>query len=92
MASYSRTIGLVEDIRTIKVDETRKSIAVFNTHSTAVIYMKEGSSVGLLNGIPVYPTGNVSLNTIEDGKVSVQGSWSFISDTAGTRIIIFEGQ
>jgi len=91
MASYSKIIGLVEDIRTIKVDENRKSLAIFNTHSTAIVYMKEGSSVGLLNGIPIYPQGNVSLNLLEDGK-SVIESWSFISDTITTRIIIFEGQ
>jgi len=91
MASYSRIIGLAEDIRTIKVDENRKSLAIFNTHATAIVYMKEGNSVGLLNGIPIYPTGNASLNLIEDGK-SVTESWSFISDTVDTRIIIFEGQ
>jgi len=92
MASYSRIIGLTEDIQTIKVDENRKSIAIFNLHATAVVYMKEGSSVGLLNGIPIYAKGNISLNRLEDGKVSVTEAWSFISDTAGTRIIIFEGQ
>jgi len=91
MASYSRIIGTTEDIQTVKVDENRKSLAIFNTHATAVVYMKEGSSVGLLNGIPIYPNGNLSLNELEDGK-SVHEAWSFISDTITTRIIIFEGQ
>lgn len=91
MASYSRIIGTTEDIQTIKVDENRKSLAIFNTHITAIVYMKEGSSVGPLNGIPIYPQGNASLNLLEDGK-SVYEAWSFISDTAGTRIIVFEGQ
>lgn len=91
MASYSRVIGTTEDIRTIKVDDQRKSIAVFNTHAVNTLYMKEGSSVGLLNGIPIYPKGNISLNTLEDGK-TVNEAWSFIADGADTRIIIFEGQ
>lgn len=91
MASYSRIIGMTEDIQTIKVDENRKSLAVFNTHTTAIVYMKEGGSVGLLNGIPIYPQGNISLNLREDGK-SVQEPWSLISDTITTRVIIFEGQ
>lgn len=91
MASYSKVIGVTEDIRTVKVDPNRKSLAIFNTHATATIYMKEGSSVGLLNGIPVYPKGNVSINTLEDGE-TVKESWSLISDTASTRVIIFEGQ
>ena len=91
MASYSRIIGTTEDIRTVKVDENRKSLAVFNPHATAIVYMKEGGSVGVLNGIPIYPGGNMSLNLLEDGK-SVTESWSFISDTLATRIIIFEGQ
>jgi len=91
MASYSRIIGLTEDIQTIKVDENRKSLAIFNTHATATVYMKEGSSVGLLNGIPIYPNGNISLNLLEDGK-TVHETWSLISDTISTRVIIFEGQ
>lgn len=91
MASYSRIIGTTEDIQTIKVDRNRKSLAIFNTHTTAIVFMKEGSSVGILNGIPIYPQGNVSLNLLEDGK-SVQDSWSLISNTITTRVIIFEGQ
>lgn len=91
MASYSRIIGTTEDIQTIKVDENRKSLAIFNTHGTAVVYMKEGSSVGLLNGLPIYPNGNLSLNLLEDGK-TVHEAWSLISDTPATRVIIFEGQ
>lgn len=91
MASYSRIIGTTEDIQTVKVDENRKSLAFFNTHVTAIVYIKEGSSVGELNGIPIYPQGNISLNLIEDGK-SVTEAWSLISDTITTRVIIFEGQ
>ena len=91
MASYSRIIDTTEDIQTIKVDENRKSLAIFNLHATAIVYMKEGSSVGLLNGIPIYPTGNVSLSTMVDGN-TVHEAWSLISDTPATRVIIFEGQ
>jgi len=53
--------------------------------------MKEGNEVSTVNGIPIYPTGNLSLNLLEDGD-SVKEAWSFISDTADTEIIIFEGQ
>ncbi|GAG65144.1 unnamed protein product [marine sediment metagenome] len=91
MASYSRIIGLTSEKHVIKTDANRKSISIFNTHATATIYIKEGSSVGILNGIPIYPFGNIGLNIREDGK-AVQEPWSIISDTALTRVIIFEGQ
>ena len=91
MASYPVIIGTTSVKSVVKVDPNRKSLAVFNTHATAIVYMKEGASVGLLNGIPIYPQGNVSLNLLEDGE-SVRENWSFISDTITTRIIIFEGQ
>lgn len=79
------------DIGTIQADPNRKSFAVFNKHATAILYMKEGRSVSTSNGIPIYPKGNVSLNTLEDGK-TIQETWSFVSDTADTEIVIFEGQ
>jgi len=53
--------------------------------------MKEGGEVSAENGIPVYPTGNISLNTLEDGD-SVKEAWSFIASGADTPIVIFEGQ
>ena len=90
MTSYPKTIGTTVDINTISVDKTRKSFAVFNKHATAVLYMKEGRQVSTNSGIPIYPKGNISLNTLEDGD-TVQEAWSFISDTVDTEIIIFEG-
>lgn len=42
------------------------------------------------NGIPVYPTGSVSLSYIEDGE-AVREAWSMISDTGTTPIVVFEG-
>lgn len=90
MTSYPRTIGLTVDIKAVPVNSNRKSLAVFNKHITAIVYMKEGREVSALNGIPVYPQGNVSLNALEDGD-SVKDTWSFISDTATTPIVIFEG-
>jgi len=55
-----------------------------------MVYMKEGSQVSPASGIPIYPTGNVSLSLIEDGD-TVKEAWSFISDTVLTGIVIFEG-
>ncbi len=52
--------------------------------------MKEGGQVSEASGIPIYPTGSRSVSLEEDGK-SVKEPWSFISDTANTDIVIFEG-
>ena len=90
MASFPKTIGTTVDIRTIAVDESRKSFAVFNTHDTQTIYIKEGGEVSPSNGIPVYAGGNISLNALEDGH-SVKEAWSFIASGADTPCIIFEG-
>jgi len=90
LTSYGATIGTTVDIKTISADQNRKSIAVFNKHTTAVVYMKEGNEVSADNGIPIYPQGNISLNHLEDGD-SIKEAWSFISDTVDTGIIIFEG-
>lgn len=90
MTSTPRTIGITPSIAAIKANPNRISLAIFNKHATAIIYMKEGGRVSAASGIPVYPTGNVSLNEREDGK-TVQEAWSLISDTADTPIVIFEG-
>lgn len=90
MTSWSKTIGIVVDIRTIQADPNRKSLTIFNTHTSAKIYFKEGNSVAIVNGIPIYAKGFVGLTLRDDGS-SVQEPYSFISDTAGTRIVIFEG-
>ena len=90
MTSWAKTLGTTIDIRTIQADPKRISFAVFNKHATAIAYMKEGGQVSTSNGIPIYPTGSVAVTLEEDGK-SVQEAWSFISDTANTDIVIFEG-
>lgn len=90
MTSTPHTIGLTVDIHTIETDPHRLSFAVFNKHGTAIVYMKEGREVSATNGIPIYPKGSISINFIEDGK-TVKEAWSFISDTASTPIVIFEG-
>lgn len=90
MTSTARTIGTSIDIGTIQVDTSRLSFAIFNKHATAILYIKEGREVSVDNGIPVYPKGNISLNYVEDGE-TVRESWSMISDTVTTPIIIFEG-
>jgi len=90
VASFPKTIGTTVDIKTISVDKHRKSFAVFNKHGANIVYMKEGNIVSADNGIPIYPLGNVSLNTLEDGD-SVKEAWSFIASGADTDIVIFEG-
>lgn len=90
MTSTPRTIGLTVNIGTIRTDPKRLSFAVFNKHATAIVYIKEGKEVSATNGIPVYPTGNISLNYLEDGE-TVREEWSMISDTADTPIVVFEG-
>ena len=90
MTSWAKTIGTTVDRKTIQSDPNRVSFAVFNKHGTAIVYMKEGSEVSVANGIPIYPGGNVGLSLREDGK-SVQESFSMISDTVTTPIVIFEG-
>lgn len=90
MTSRARTIGTAIDIAAIQVDPSRASFAIFNKHSSAILYIKEGREVSAENGIPIYPRGNLSLNYIEDGE-TVRESWSMISDTADTGIVIFEG-
>lgn len=91
MTSTPRTIGTTMTIRAIQADGLRKSLTFFNTHATAIVYAKEGGSVGLLNGIPIYPQGSLGVSLEDDGK-SVTEPWSLISDTADTRVIVFEGQ
>lgn len=90
MTSWAKTIGTTLSIGILQADPTRKSFAVFNKHATASLYMKEGREVSVDNGIPIYPKGNVSLNLLEDGE-SVQEAWSFVSDTADTGMVVFEG-
>lgn len=90
MTSWAKTIGTEIDIKTIQSDPKRISFAIFNKHTSAIMYVKEGSEVSTLNGIPVYPNGNVSLTYLEDGD-TVREAWSTISDTPNTPIVIFEG-
>ncbi|MBA7537269.1 hypothetical protein ES705_29536 [subsurface metagenome] len=90
MTSTPHIIGITIDVGTVKADPKRMSFAVFNKHGTAVVYIKEGKEVSAVNGIPIYPNGNVSLNHIEDGE-TVHEEWSMISDTATTPIVVFEG-
>ena len=52
--------------------------------------MKEGNEVDAVNGLPIYPKDNIGLTFRDDGA-SVREAWSFISDTAGTPMLIFTG-
>jgi len=51
MTSTPHIIGTTIDIGTIKPDQTRMSLAVFNKHGTATLYIKEGGEVSAENGI-----------------------------------------
>jgi len=90
VTSFAKTIGTEVDIRTIQADPNRVSFAVFNKHATATIFIKEGGVVSEASGIPIYANGNVSLSYIEDGE-TIRESWSMISDTPTTPIVVFEG-
>ena len=90
MTSFAKTIGTEVDIKTIQADPNRMSFAVFNKHTTATLYIKEGGQVSISSGIPIYPTGNLSITFIEDGE-TVREPWSMVSDTADTEIVVFEG-
>ncbi len=67
----------------------RKSLSFFNTHNTAICYIKDGKGVSTTNGIPVYPKGNVSLNFIEDGDTVFEAWWAI--GTASLTLVVFEG-
>jgi len=90
VTSFAKTIGIAVDIRTLPADPKRTSFAVFNKHATAILYLKEGSQVSTSNGIPVYPKGSMGVTYEEDGE-SVRESWSMVSNSADTEIIVFEG-
>lgn len=90
MTSTPRSIGITTVISAVRVNPNRISLAIFNKHATAIVYMKEGGRVSAASGIPIYPTGNISINLIEDGS-TVTENWSLISDTPDTPIVIFEG-
>lgn len=90
MTSTAFTVGTTRVI-IIRADSKRKSFAVFNTHATNTVYIKEGSEVSTSNGLPVYSNGNLSMNELEDGE-SVKNQWVAISDGAGSSLRVFEGQ
>lgn len=79
----------VTQILVARVLRVRKSLSFFNTHATAIIYIKDGKGVAAANGIPVYPKGNVSLNVIEDGDTTKQDWWAIAS--AAATLVVFEG-
>lgn len=90
MTTTPLTIGLTESKIASGILTNRMSLAFFNTHSTAIVYVKDGKGVSATNGVPVYPKGNVSLNLIEDGETVFEEWWA-ISDTASTGLVVFEG-
>lgn len=90
MASHPISIG-TDRVIVLRADPKRKSFAIFNTHATQILYIKEGSEVSSSNGIPIYAQGNLSMNTLEDGE-SVTEQWAIIANGAATTGVVFEGQ
>lgn len=89
MTTTPYTVSTIEVKVASGITPTRKSLSFFNTHPTAIAYIKDGKGVATSNGIPVYPRGNVSLNFIEDGE-TVWEDWYAVA-TASMTLIVFEG-
>lgn len=89
MTSTPHTIGTTSTI-VANISPKRTSLSIFNTHATAIVYIKEGRGASSTNGIPIYPKGNVSITELED-SLQVKEQYSAISDTASTVIVVFEG-
>jgi hypothetical protein len=89
MPSRSGSVGTTKaDL--VNVARTRKSLTIFNTHATAILYFKEGSEVSADNGIPIYAGGYASITLLEDGDLVFE-RFVIISDTASTTYIVVEG-
>jgi len=89
MTTTPVTVPTTEVKAAFGYSEQRRSLAFFNTHATATIYIKDGKGVSTTNGIPVYPKQSLSLNYIEDGE-TVKADWWAIA-TASATLIVFEG-
>jgi len=89
MPSRSLSVGTTQTdlVNTMKL---RKSLTIFNTHATAILFFKEGGEVSTSNGIPIYPGGYAGLTFREDGEY-VQERFVIVSDTATTPCIVVEG-
>jgi hypothetical protein len=74
----------------VEANRNRVSITVFNTHSSATLYIKEGSEVSSTNGIPVYSGGSAGITFREDGELVFE-RFVIISDTADTTVIVVVG-
>lgn len=89
MTTTPHTVGTTEVKVASGILTNRMSIAFFNTHATAIAYIKDGKGVAATTGIPVYPKGNVSLNLIEDGETTFEEWWAIAS--ASMTLVVFEG-
>lgn len=89
MTSTPHTISTTSTIFAY-ADKTRTSLTIFNTHASAICYIKEGREASSANGIPILPSSYVAISELEDG-VEVKEQWAIISDTATTLIRVFEG-
>lgn len=74
-----------------KVDRTRTSLTIFNTHATQILYVKEGGEVSADNGIPIYAGGSLGITYRDDGEY-VWERFVIIADGANTTGIVVEGK
>ncbi|GAG99099.1 unnamed protein product, partial [marine sediment metagenome] len=68
MGTRDLSIGITQEAL-VKSDRRRKSLTIFNTHATQILYFREGKSVVATTGIPVYPGGNVGITFEDDGEL-----------------------
>lgn len=79
--------GLTE-MKIAERSELRTSLVIMNLDAVAIVYVRFKKGVVAANGIPIYPTGSMSLKIPEDDPTF--DVWA-IADTATTPIIVYEG-
>lgn len=87
MSVVPYSTGLTE-IRIAELSRDRTSIVVLNLDPAAIVYVRFRKGVVAVNGIPIYPTGNMSLKIPEDDPT--KEIWA-IADTATTPVVVYEG-
>lgn len=87
MVVFAHTVGTTE-VKVASVSKKRTSLVVVCNHGTATIYVRSSKGVSILNGLPIYAYGNISLKIPEDDPT--EECWC-ISDTPATPVRVYEG-
>ena len=90
MGTRSLSIDAAAQVDLVKSDRRRKSLTLFNTHATQLLYFKEGSNVSAANGIPVRPNQVVGITFEDDGELVFE-RFVIISSGPATTGILVEG-